>query len=146
MGGPVAAAQESRQLHAPALGGSAEVLTRPPTAVLSDEAAEFDGPLPTVDDYERELRAVRAAQRRLRDLIREAALDGEAWMADTVRFRLLVQCLDAERKTVMSLREAARQREMPELVERMERAVAKLRSRRGRLAQLEQGEQEAGVH
>jgi hypothetical protein len=56
-------------------------------------------------------------------------------MAEVTRLRLLIQCMDSERKTAMALCQMAEKRELPALIERAERAAETLRRRGRRMAQ-----------
>jgi hypothetical protein len=93
--------------------------------------------LPTTDAYERRTRSVADEMLRIRQAV-EALADDDSLAPDAVEakikaYRLVAQMLDMERKAANDLHGMGRERELPEIADRMERTVAKSRERKGRL-------------
>ena len=100
---------------------------------------QTDPGLPTSNSYERRLIEIADEFRSTRMEICDSTADGAtAPLIDgndqrLSAWRLRLQSLDMERKGAEALHRTARERELPELVERMEETVKTARNRKGRM-------------
>ena len=88
--------------------------------------------LPTTSAYEHRARSIADEMRRIRNLVEqltEGDISPDEIDAKTGAYRLVAQLLDMERKATSDTHRMARERELPEIADRMERTVKKARER-----------------
>ena len=114
------------------VGGPSSVASDDVTGGVSQALLSSGEGLPTTSAYEHRARSIADEMRRIRNLVEqltEGDISPEEIDAKTGAYRLVAQLLDMERKATSDTHRMARERELPEIADRMERTVKKARER-----------------
>jgi hypothetical protein len=104
---------------------------------MASHSSSVGEELPTTFQYESLAGSIAVEMTRIRRTIEELAEGDESpevIEAKVKAYRLVAQLLDMERKAAGDMHRMGRERELPELADRMEKVVARARERKGRLA------------